>query len=771
MGSSSFRRSSRCITLGSYSLLLASAFALTPSCLNRPVTPSEPETSNRFVEQVRYTSIDKIDLLFVVDNSVSMADKQQILKQAVPSMLRRLVDPPCVNDSGDSQPALPGAEPECPAGFEREFQPIEDIHIGVITSSLGSRGPSRCAPESGHEDDRGLLLPSVRPGLPSWNSTGYLLWDPHAKYSPPGTADLDQLSADFAATIESVHDDGCGFESTLEAWYRFLIDPEPALSVQVDASTGQNTPEGIDQDVLSQRAAFLRPDSLLGIVMLSDEDDCSISDRGFGWLLSDESRSRPRPTSACASDPESSCCRPCTSTESAPPAGCTSIADDPACSPAEYPPANSDEDRRNLRCFDQKRRFGMEFLHPVQRYVDGLQQALVPNRAGELVQNPLFTASVGKAGRDKTLVFLGGILGVPWPDVASDASRSGDGLDYLSNKQLSDAKRWDLILGRPHSEVAAERLPTDALMIPSPAPRSGVHPLLGVPLAPETSIDPGENPLNGHEYANIDDSDLQYACIFPLETPVECTQGVNCDCHEEDLQRNRPLCQPREGGAARTTQYFAKGYPGRRLLEVLNGIGDQGIVASICPKLALGDASAPSYGYNPALAAVVDIITPQLARCLPRPLEVTAEGGVPCRVAEATRGACDCSLLAGRKAVTDSELESAVQSELAAHGQCGGESGVPCSDFCVCEIEQLGGEAQSTCQNDVATGEQSPGYCYIDADHTDASGMKAPIGNPELVGGCPPGHRRNLRFVGENTPQNGAVTFIACTGAPVSGVE
>ncbi len=771
MGSKAFISPIKNITLGSCWLVLAAAAAaaLSNSCLNRPVTPSEPETSNRFVDQIRYTTVDKIDLLFVVDNSVSMADKQQILKRAVPSMLKRLVDPPCVDASFASEPAM-AAEPACRAGFQREFEPIADIHIGVITSSLGSRGSGGCAPENGNPDDRGLLLPSVRPGLSSWNSSGFLLWDPKAKYAPAGTADLEQLSADFSAMIESVHDDGCGYESSLEAWYRFLIDPEPALAVRIDPTTGQSVPDGVDQDVLAQRAAFLRPDSLLGIVMLTDEDDCSISDRGFGWLLGDGSHARPRPTSACASDPDSICCRPCTSVESTPPSGCTPIADDPSCSMPQYALHDS-ADHANQRCFDQKRRYGMEFLHPISRYTDGLKQPLIPNRAGELVPNPLFSTAPGKLARLPSLVFLGGILGVPWADVASDASLSSDTLDYLNNQELIANGRWDMILGQPHAQDPAERVPRDALMIPALEPRSGVHPLLGLPLAPATSLNPQENPLNGHEYLNLDNSDLQYACTFPLELPFECTDEMSCDCHlEEDVPRNRPLCQPPSGGPASTTQYYAKAYPGRRLLEVLNAAGDQGVVASICPKVALGDSANPSYGYNPALAAVIDIFKTQLGRCLPRPLQVADDGGVPCRVAEATRGACDCAALSARVPVT-SELDEAVRSELLARGQCAGDSGIACSDYCVCEIEQSRGDDLVACQNDEASSSQNPGYCYIDAERIDSSGQPAPIGNPELLGGCQPGQRRNLRFVGENTPQNGAVTFIACTGAPVGGVD
>jgi hypothetical protein len=101
------------------------------------------------------------------------------------------------------------------------------------------------------------------------------------------------------------------------------------------------------------------------------------------------------------------------------------------------------------------------------------------------------------------------------------------------------------------------------------------------------------------------------------------------------LARNRPLCQPPAGGAAEATQYFGKAYPGLRPLEVLKGIGDSAIVASICPKVLAEEQ--PGYGYEPAVDAIIDRLKVALnARCLPRPLAVEAgsSGELPCVVVE-----------------------------------------------------------------------------------------------------------------------------------------
>ena len=60
--------------------------ALTSACLDRPLcVDCKPETTNQFVLRVPTGGIDKIDFLFMIDNSRSMADKQKILRLAVPS--------------------------------------------------------------------------------------------------------------------------------------------------------------------------------------------------------------------------------------------------------------------------------------------------------------------------------------------------------------------------------------------------------------------------------------------------------------------------------------------------------------------------------------------------------------------------------------------------------------------------------------------------------------------------------------------------------------
>ena len=77
-----------------------------------------------------------------------------------------------------------------PGPLEREFKPIDDIHIGIVTSSLGGHGADTCSPAIQRVRPRarrqGQLLPSVRTGIPQYSNTGFLVWDPSGKHNPPG---------------------------------------------------------------------------------------------------------------------------------------------------------------------------------------------------------------------------------------------------------------------------------------------------------------------------------------------------------------------------------------------------------------------------------------------------------------------------------------------------------------------------------------------------------------------------------------------------------
>ncbi len=560
---------------------------------------------------------EKLDLLFVVDNSVSMGDKQALFREAVGDMIDQLVNPPCL----DNTTAVFVEKTEtgtCPAGSKRVFDPVKDIHIGMLTSSLGPRGatgeeiPEGCGDEP-RGNDKAHLLPFVRDGLQdaSSNGTGFLAWDPDAKQSPPGETDIATLISKFQAQVDAVGEDGCGFEAPLEAAYRFLVDPDPYETVArvPCANAGPDdaplcaAPQGTDQALLSQRAAFLRPDSVVVVMYLTDENDCSVRSSGQGFLAIRNSPSLGNGTAKCAEDPNDPCCHSCNAVPSDETATCPG----PEANGCEGAAASDSYEAFNIRCHNQKQRFGIDFLRNPKIYSQGFTSTKVFDRANAEVPNPLVTAD-----RGKEKVFVVGILGVPWQSTASEQTlASANDLDL----RREDETDWNMFLG-PN--------PTDGFNKESLGSREGAI----NPFTNETIGGPGTwNAINGHDRpmaANDGlDDDLQYSCIFPLAEPRDCAaEGSGaCDCSTEtlpdgtvlDYATNNPLCLDPVTQTYTSVQHYAKAYPGTRVLEVLRDVGSQGVVASICPKQSTAK-DQQDYVYRPVIRALLLNVARQVAK-------------------------------------------------------------------------------------------------------------------------------------------------------------
>ncbi len=116
-----------------------------------------------------------------------------------------------------------------------------------------------------------------------------------------------------------------------------------------------------------------------------------------------------------------------------------------------------------------------------------------------------------------------------------------------------------------------------------------------------------------HDYTIAGQDDLQYACIFKLlpGTERDCTDTnlTACDCTVPS--NDSPLCQIDPSNMNRPSlQVRAKAYPGIRPLRLLEQLGDQALVTSVCPA-QLTDQSefAPDFGYRPAAHSIVDWLT------------------------------------------------------------------------------------------------------------------------------------------------------------------
>lgn len=600
------------------------------------------------------STTDKVDVLLAIDNSRAMGDKQTILSLALPDLMARLTNPPCVDGSGNPFSVPPGPLDPCPSGTFREFSPILDIHVGIVSSSLGGHGSDACSPSPpGKEsnNDRGHLLARKDPALPdeveTYQGLRFLAWDPAQKLLPPGEADLNAdsgsdsnvtaLLPQLTEMVLGVGQIGCGYESQLESWYRFLVDPAPYQEIEINDQNQIKT-VGVDTLLLDQRKSFLRPDSALLIVMLTDENDCSIREYGQFWYAAQLKTSNgsafhlPKGRAICETDPNNDCCFSCGQKGPTDQNGNQVCPADPACKDANGNVIYLDDlsDNINVRCHDQKRRFGIDFLYPIDRYVDALTQTMITDASGQVVPNPIFSDLVTSDSitevRSQDLVFLAGIVGVPWQDIArvnnSGVPDLNDGLNeqgketggYKSAGQLSATlpgktfSTWDVILG----DFDNYGDPADPLMIATWEPRKGTNPITGD--AVTSSSFPLSNPINGHEWTIPKHDDLQFACIFPrvkvnsdglvVSDLADCTNPANVAC-ECSAGTDSPLCEVDPNTGKTTLQARAKAYPGLRHLAVLKQLNAQAVVASVCPA-QLVDTSQLDFGYRPAMASAVE---------------------------------------------------------------------------------------------------------------------------------------------------------------------
>ena len=258
----------------------------------------------------------------------------------------------------------------------------------------------------GRRPGSGVVQPT--PGV------GFLAWFPSTNTAnagvDPGNATswraAARLEPDFQDLILGVHEYGCGIESQLESWYRFLIQPDPYASLRAGANNSQATWVGVDTTIIQERHDFLRPDSLVAIIVLSDENDSEIDVRsigGQGYLFM--------------------------STKFYPPHGTVGVRHESG-GPGLHCPANSTRDRviRTARSMPTTRpptgamtstfamctcrqKYGLDPQFPITRYVNGLTSTIVPDRTGEYpanaanyvgnndCTNPLFAATLPSASQ------------------------------------------------------------------------------------------------------------------------------------------------------------------------------------------------------------------------------------------------------------------------------------------------------------------------------------------------------------------------------------
>jgi hypothetical protein len=763
------------------------------ACLTRPVETWQPNLKTTFTSVIHSVAVDKLDILFMIDNSASMGDKQALLAQAVPDMINRLVSPNCVDTTGAT--IGPSTAGRCATG-KLEFPPVHDMHLGIITSSLGGRGGAgTCDPMAtnqanmnlnAHNDDQahlinrqvagGMETPVTKAGSP----LNFLAWYPTVAANmnsannpappvPAETAVGDPMTAgtligDFTAMISGVQEHGCGFEAQNEAWYRFLVQPDPFASIQID-SKAKASEQGYDAVILQQRKAFLRPDSLLAIIVVTDEneevaDPLAVGGEGYlyegtGWP---QSTAAPEGTIECKNTPLDPKCTSC---------AFTNVMNDTANFPTRCPNdpptgvggyLDPTDDSINVRYFHQEQRFGVFSGYPVSRYIRGLTSASVPDRAHEVQPdsgtyvgdqdiyancvNPIFATNLPtdattpanlcnltRGPRTPDLVYYAAIAGVPHQllqaqvGVDPECPMGTAQADCPQKSQLSEDD-WLKITGKDPENY--DFTGADFHMLESEDPRAASA-------CPPNSADTCD-PINGREWGT-NKGDLQFSCIFQLAAPKDCSQPQYlgaCDCYDGPGSMNpngKPLCT-KAGGAYTATQTYGKAYPSVREMVIAHAMADQaagvqGIASSLCPiHTTASGAADPVFGYRPAVNAIINRLKNALSvQCLPQKLKLDpTTSDVPCLILVTLSkpgGEDQCAGIKGLSAPPPDVLSRFQQAQHADWvSSCGGKSSCVLQDpsmLPTCQLTELTPTANAAdFQNGDCSASMDPGWCYVE---------------------------------------------------------
>jgi hypothetical protein len=222
------------------------------ACNSRRLAIPDPQPS--FVEprDFKQSVNKKLDILFMIDDSQSMAPLQKKLQMQLPAFMDALEDPTTMQ--------------------------LPDLHVAVVSSSFGGGAWSnvnQCHSASVEPntlgDDQGRFLQgpkgaSATPCKMLHSDTKFLINGDGTAAHP---ANFDGDIRDAFSCMAYLGDQGCGFESQFESVYYGLYKGSLAL--------GPTEPPGQVVTHDPDNGGFLRGDAVLAIVMVTNEDDCSVS--------------------------------------------------------------------------------------------------------------------------------------------------------------------------------------------------------------------------------------------------------------------------------------------------------------------------------------------------------------------------------------------------------------------------------------------------------------------------------------------------------------
>lgn len=285
-------------------------------CLERDSQSVSPCTQANVAREIAVTNVDRVDLLFLVDNSGSMAQEQESLRRELPAMIRILT-----SGDFDQDGRLDGPD---------DFEPVKNLNVSIVSSDMGTAGYAVPTCDNGDlgDDfgDDGVFRTAGNTAV-----TGCLgAYGPVFNFQPEMGGSPEDFAFDVGC-VASLGTGGCGFEQQLESILKALT-PRTALE-DITAPTfvpvgSARAASGLERPFYMEtqphgdveNAGFMRDRAVLAIIPVTDEEDCSAHDEQIF-------------------------------------------------NPSGGPFAGTD---LNLRCYNED--FEQAALHPVSRYVEGYLQ-------------------------------------------------------------------------------------------------------------------------------------------------------------------------------------------------------------------------------------------------------------------------------------------------------------------------------------------------------------------------------------------------------------
>ncbi len=232
-------------------------------CIEREGRPVNPCTQVTIADAIQVDNVDTVDLLFMVDNSNSMTEEQANLTAEFPRLVEVLA-------SGDFDQDGDGAgdgEADDP-----DFDPVQNLNIGVVTSDMGTGGFTVPTCANSQFGDDGVLRTTGNTVIAGCMATypSFLSFTPSGGVAP----------ADYARDVSCVATTGtggCGFEQQLEAVLKAL-SPTVATSWTAPGYEPPRFFQSSEGNADVENNGFVHDNSVLAVVMVTDEEDCSARD-------------------------------------------------------------------------------------------------------------------------------------------------------------------------------------------------------------------------------------------------------------------------------------------------------------------------------------------------------------------------------------------------------------------------------------------------------------------------------------------------------------